>query len=69
MELFPSCEADSGAATQEFLKILWSPKVYYRVHKGPPLVPNLSQINPVHTTQYLTEIHLNIIYPPTSWSS
>jgi hypothetical protein len=52
MELIPSREAASFAATQEFLNILCNPKVHYRFHKGPPLVPILSQIHPVHTEVY-----------------
>jgi hypothetical protein len=70
MELNPSGEAIVCSITSEFTNMLLNRKVHYRVHKNPPLVPILSQINPVHTTpSYLSKIHFSIIYPPTSWSS
>jgi hypothetical protein len=69
-ELSPSWETANCAATQELPSILRNPKVHHRVHKSPPLVPILSQIDPVHTTpSYLTKIYFNIVRPPTSWSS
>jgi hypothetical protein len=63
MELSPSWEAANCAATQEIPSILWNPKVHYRVHKSPPLVPILGQIHTI--SSYLSKIHVNITHPPT----
>jgi hypothetical protein len=52
MQLSPSCEAASCAATQELASILRNLWFHYRAHKSPPLVNILSQIDPVHTIPF-----------------
>jgi len=43
----PSWEATSHSANQGIPRLLCNPKVHYRVHNSPSLVPILSQMHPV----------------------
>ena len=59
-----SSEANQFSASQEIPHILRDPKVHYCIHKFPPTISILREINPVHVSpSHVLKIHLNIILP------
>jgi hypothetical protein len=65
------CGAEHGSRGQQLCRYprisqeCLKPKVHYRTHNSPPLVPILGHTKPVH----LSTIRLNAIHPPTTSSS
>ena len=75
-----SWEANSTSASPEMPRNLCNPKVRYHIHKCPPPVPILSQLDPVHTPHstswrsiLILSFHLHLGLPsglfPSSFSA
>ena len=57
------------AVLTDWLHGLWNLEVQYRIHKGSPIIPILSQINPISLIDtYLFKVHSNIVLPSTDKS-
>ena len=63
-------EANKFSTSQEIPSISWNLKFHYHIHKCPPPVPVLTQIDPVHApTSHFLKAYINIILPSMPGSS
>jgi hypothetical protein len=69
-----SWETDYFLASQEISLLFWSPKIHQHVHRSPPAVRVLNQVNPVRalpprSVMFYFNIILSSTPRPSKWSS
>jgi len=69
MEQSSSCEVNLFSASQKIPRILWKPKVYYRVYKSRHLSFSWARSIQPTSPSHFQNIHLNIIFSSTPGSS
>jgi len=70
MQQRPSWKIYIPSTSHEIPCIWRNPQVHYHVHKSPPMVSILSQMNSVNTLpSCFSTLHLNIVLPSTPRSS
>jgi len=64
-----SWETYTRSANQEISRLLWNPKVHYRVHNSPPVIPILCYMNPVRNlAPCFFKIYFNTFLLCSPWS-
>jgi hypothetical protein len=70
MQQSPSWEANRFSANREFPRILWNPKLHYRIYNRPLPVSTKSHINSVPVSpSHIFTVRFNIIFQSTLMSS
>jgi hypothetical protein len=61
MEQSPAQEVNSFSGSQKTHRMLRNQNVHYRIHKSPPPVPILGQINAYHAPQPISQSAILIL--------